>query len=85
MSLPDQYKLALKGGLSLILRYLKFLFVGSPCSGKTLTQRLIKEIVNLSQLGGPSVSTGVAETNDIIIKKVTSEPAAIVGELQAFV
>ena len=27
----------------------------------------------------PSVSTGVAETNDVIIKKLTSEPAAIVG------
>ena len=26
-----------------------------------------------------SVSTGVAETNDVIIKKLTSEPAAITG------
>ena len=53
----------------------------------------MKEIVNLSTLGGPSVSTGVAETTDVIIKtsanepenpdvtikKLTSEPAAIVG------
>jgi hypothetical protein len=60
---------------------MKFLFFGPPRSGKTTTRkRLIKEIVNLlSQLGGPSVSTGVAETNDVIIKKLTSEPAAIVG------
>ena len=62
------------------MRYLKFLFFGPPRSGKSSTRRrLIKEIENLSKLGGPSVSTGVAETNDIIIKKLTSEPAAIVG------
>ena len=35
--------------------------------------------MNLDQLDVPSVSTGVAETNDVIIKKLTSEPAAIVG------
>ena len=74
------YEEALKGGLSLTLRYLKFLFFGPPRSGKTSTRRrLIKDIINLSQLDGPSVSTGVAETNDVIIKKLTSEPAAIVG------
>ena len=74
------YEEALKGGLSLTLRYLKFLFFGPPRSGKTSTRRrLIKDIINLSQLGVPSISTGVAETNDIIIKKLTSEPAAIVG------
>ena len=74
------YEEALKGGLSLTLRYLKFLFFGPPRSGKSSTRRrLIKDIINLSQLGGPSVSTGVAETNDVIIKKLTSEPAAIVG------
>ena len=74
------YEEALKGGLSLTLRYLKFLFFGPPRSGKSSTRRrLIKEIDNLSKLGVPSVSTGVAETNDVIIKKLTSEPAAIVG------
>ena len=74
------YEEALKGGLSLTLRYLKFLFFGPPRSGKSSTRRrLIKEIVNLEQLGVPSISTGVAETNDVIIKKLTSEPAAIVG------
>ena len=74
------YEEALKGGLSLTLRYLKFLFFGPPRSGKTSTRRrLVREIVNLSQLIGPSVSTGVAETNDVIIKKLTSEPAAIAG------
>ena len=62
------------------MRYLKFLFFGPPRSGKTSTRRrLIKEIVNLSQLGIPSISTGVAETNDVIIKKLLSEPAAIAG------
>ena len=76
----EAYKEALEGGLCLTLRYLKFLFFGPPRSGKTSTRRrLIKEIINLSQLGEPSISTGVAETNDVIIKKLTSEPAAIVG------
>ena len=74
------YEEALKGGLTLTLRYLKFLFFGPPRSGKSSTRRrLIKEIVNLSQHSGPSISTGVAETNDVIIKKLTSEPAAIAG------
>ena len=81
----EAYEQALKGGLSLTLRYLKFLFFGPPRSGKTSTRRrLIKEIVNLDHLGMPSISTGVAETNDVIIKtskpedvtikKLTSEP-----------
>ena len=74
------YEEALKGGLSLTLRYLKFLFFGPPRSGKTSTRRrLVREIVNLRQLGVPSISTGVAESNDVIIKKLTSEPAAIAG------
>ena len=74
------YEEALKGGLSLTLRYLKFLFFGPPRSGKTSTRRrLVREIVNLHQLGVPSISTGVAESNDVIIKKLTSEPAAIAG------
>ena len=76
----EAYEQALQGGLSLTLRYLKFLFFGPPRSGKTSTRRrLIKEIVNLSQVDGPIISTGVAETNDVIIKKLTSKPAAIVG------
>ena len=86
----EAYEEALKGGLSLTLRYLKFLFFGPPRSGKTSTRRrLIKEIINLDQLGVPSISTGVAETNDVIIKtskpedvtikKLTSEPVAIAG------
>ena len=84
------YEEALKGGLSLTLRYLKFLFFGPPRSGKTSTRRrLLKEIINLDQLGVPSISTGVAETNDVIIKtskpedvtikKLTSESVAIAG------
>ena len=76
----EAYEEALKGGLTLTLRYLKFLFFGPPRSGKSSTRRrLIKEIVNLSQLGVPSISTGVAETNDVIIKELTSKPAAIAG------
>ena len=76
----EAYKKAIEGGLSLTLRYLKFLFFGPPRSGKTSTRRrLIGEIVNLHQLGVHSISTGVAEANDVIIKKLTSEPAAIEG------
>ena len=76
----EAYKQALEGGLRLTLRYLKFLFFGPPRSGKSVTRRrLIGEIVNLHQLGGPSISTGVAETSEVIIKKLTCEPAAIAG------
>ena len=86
----EAYEQALEGGLSLTLRYLKFLFFGPPRSGKTSTRRrLSKEIVNLDQLGGPSISTWVAETNDVIIKtskpedvtikKLTSESVAVAG------
>ena len=76
------YKAALKGAITLPLRYLKFLFFGSPRSGKsTMRQRLLQEIINLAILGQPSVSTGVAEAYEIIIKikKMTSETAAIAG------
>ena len=62
------------------MQYLKFLFFGPPRTGKSTTRRrLIQEIVNLNSLGEPSASTGVAEANDVIIKKLTSEPAAISG------
>ena len=76
----EAYKQALEGGLRLTLRYLKFLFFGPPRSGKsTARRRLTGEIVNLHQFGGLSISTGVAETNDVIIKKLTCEPVAIAG------
>ena len=76
----EAYEEALKGGLRLTLRYLKFLFFGPPRSGKTSTRRrLLKEIINLDQLGVPSISTGVAETNEVVIKKLTSEQVAIAG------
>ena len=72
------YQQALKDGSHLTLSYLKFLFFGPPRSGKTsMRRRLIREILNLSQLNEPSVSTGVAETNDVIIKKFTNESVAI--------
>ena len=74
----EAYEQALQGGISLTLRYLKFLFLGPPRSGKTSTRRrLVQEIINLMSLGEASRSTGVAETNDVIIKKLVSEPAAI--------
>ena len=76
----EAYESALKGGLALTMQYLKFLFFGPPRTGKsTARRRLVKEIVNLNSLGEPSASTGVAEANDVIIKKLTSEPAAISG------
>ena len=74
----EAYESALKGGLALTMQYLKFLFFGPPRTGKsTARRRLVQEIVNLSSHGEPSASTGVAEANDVIIKKLTSEPAAI--------
>ena len=74
------YKAALEGAITLPLRYMKFLFFGSPRSGKsTMRQRLLREIINLAILGQPSVSTGVAEAYEVIIKKMTSETAAIAG------
>ena len=76
----EAYESALKGGLALTMQYLKFLFFGPPRTGKsTARRRLVQEIVNLNSLGEPSASTGVAEANDVIIKKLTSEPAAISG------
>ena len=60
------------------MRYLKIVLFGPPRSGKSSTlRRLLQEIENLSKDGELSVSTGVAETNDVIIKKLTSETAAL--------
>ena len=76
----EAYEAALRQGLQLTLRYLKLLFFGPPRSGKSSARRrLLREILNLHSLGEVSISTGVAETNDIIIKKMTSESAAIAG------
>ena len=44
-----------------------------------MRQRLLQQIINLAILGQPSVSTGVAEAYEVIIKKMTSETAAIAG------
>ena len=74
----EEYEKALKEGIELTLTYLKMLFFGPPRPGKSsMRRRLMKEIINLSKLGKPSVSTGVAETSDVIIKRITSEQAAI--------
>ena len=76
----EAYEKALKDGLCLKLKYLKFLFFGPPRSGKTSTRRrLVREIVNLSELGTPSISTGVAESHDVIIKKLCVESAVVSG------
>ena len=74
----DAYESALKGGLVLNMHYLKFLFFGPPRTGKsTARRRLVHELVNISSCSELSPSTCVAETNEIIIKKLTIEPAAI--------
>ena len=74
----EAYQEVLEGGLRLTLKYLKFLFLGPPRSGKTsMRRRLVQEIINLSELGQPSKSTGVAETNDVLVKKLVSESAVI--------
>ena len=76
----EAYEQALQNDEKVMLRYLKFIFLGPPRSGKSSTRRrLIQEIVNLRSLNEPSVSTGVAETNDVVIKNVTSNPAVISG------
>ena len=76
----EAYEAALQSGLALTMRYLKFLFLGPPRSGKSSTRRrLLNEIINLRSIGEPSISTGLAETNDVIIKKLTTELTAISG------
>ena len=55
---------------------------GPPRSGKSSTlRRLLQEIVNLTEAGELSVSTGQAETKEVIIdiRKLTSKEAAISG------
>ena len=75
------YKEALDGAYELTLKYLKFLFIGPPRSGKsTFRRRLMKEITNLEIDGQSSDSTGVAEGGEVTImtqKKIVSEHAAI--------
>ena len=73
----EAYEKALHEGVTLSLRYLKFLFFGPPCSGKTSTRRrLVREIKNLSSMG-ILPSTRIAETTDVIIKKVACGSAAV--------
>ena len=76
----EAYESALRGGLSLILRYLKIVLFGPPRSGKSSTlRRLLQEIENLEEAGELSESTGVADTKEVIIdiKELTSKVAAI--------
>ena len=75
----EAYQLALQGEEGLLMRYLKFLLFGPPRSGKSSTRRrLIKEIHNLRSIGGVSNSTGLAHSSEILIKKMTCSPAAII-------
>ena len=74
----EAYKSALNDGSVLDMHYLKILFFGPPRTGKsTARRRLVQEIDNLDSLGEPSASTGLAETNEVIIKKLTNETAVI--------
>ena len=76
----EAYESALRGGFILTMQYLKFLFFGPPRTGKTTARRrIVQEIVKLSGHGELSPSTRVAEANDVIIKRLSSEPAAISG------
>ena len=76
----EAYEQALRDQKSILLRYLKFLFIGPPRSGKSSARRrLLREIVNLHSFGQPSKSTRVAEMNDVIIKKLVCESAAIIN------
>lgn len=66
-------------GIVLTMRYLKFLFIGPPESGKSSARkRLVQEIINLRTLGKPTPSTGMAEANEVFIKKLVSRQATIV-------
>ena len=68
----EVYEKALEEGTNIVLHFLKFLFIGSPRSGKSTTiKRLTGELVNLHQSSGSLPSTGVAETHNVIIKKLT--------------
>ena len=68
----EMYEQALEKGINIALHFLKFLFIGPPRSGKSTTiKRLIGELVNLHQSSGSLPSTGVAETHNVIIKKLT--------------
>ena len=75
----ETYQQALQGQKRLSMQYLKFVLFGPPRSGKSSTRRrLIKEINNLRSIGGGSKSTGLAHSSEILIKKMTCSPAAIV-------
>ena len=73
----EAYKSALRDGLVLTMHYLKFLFFGPPRTGKTTARRrLVHEIINLSVVNEPSISTGMSERNDVIVK-LKSEQVAV--------
>ena len=74
----ETYQKALRNGFPVLMKYLKVIFFGPPRSGKSTTRRrLVREIVNLKSHAEPSVSTGVTETNEVIIKRMTNESAII--------
>ena len=60
------------------MQYLKIVLFGPPGSGKSSTlRRLLQEIENLRQCGKESSSTGMADTKEVVIKKLTSTTAAL--------
>ena len=66
----EAYQQALKEGVKISLKYVKFLFFGPPQTGKTsLRRRLVGEIQNLEK-EPVQASTGTAEHYDVIVKPV---------------
>ena len=66
----EAYQQALKEGEKVALTYVKLILFGPPMSGKTSTRkRLLNEIVNLQVIGDKTVSTGVAESTEVILKR----------------
>lgn len=69
------YDQAIAQGKAIPLRFLKFLFTGTPRSGKsTLLRRLSGKQVTNSEI---SCSTGVAEITNVVISKVVSSLVSI--------
>ena len=73
----EAYQQALEEGAAIPLKYLKVLFFGPPRTGKTsMRRRLVGEIQNLAN-EPVQVSTGTAEVNEVIVKKITISTAVI--------
>ena len=72
----EAYQHALKEGIKISLKYVKFLFFGPPRTGKTsMRRRLVGEIQNLAK-ETVQVSTGTAKHYDVIVKLVEEKTTA---------